>query len=96
MAKGLKTEATNSLQVTGEDQNHIEQDFLPVLEQWWNKVNRKPWLWQKEVTKARNEGEGFYLLRFHRQALEGVVDILEVLSDRWEGGISSEVAWEAL
>jgi len=36
-------------------------------------------------------GEEYYLPRFHCSALQSVVDILEVMSEYWDG----EIGWES-
>ena len=74
----------------GRDASEIAKRFLPVLKVWWTKVEDKNLEWFDEVASCAplGAGEGYYLPRFHRFALQGVVDILEVMAEYWSGEIS--------
>jgi len=70
----------------------ITYRFQPTLREWWVKVRHRDEVWSEQVLDCEPGGadEGYYLPHFHRFALEGVVDVLEVLENRWD----DELSWE--
>ena len=76
------------------DRNNILQRFRPVLVAWWRKIrdNGEDWVNGVTICAPVNVlvGEEYHLLRFHRSPLQGVVDILGVISEHWNGKISWE------
>ena len=73
------------------DVSDIMKCFFPVLSAWQSKVMQQSDEWGKVLRGApKDAGAGYYLPRFHCSALQGVVDILEVISERWNG----EVGWD--
>jgi len=67
--------------------------FQPTLREWWTKVRHREEVWSDQVLDGEPGGANgaYYLPHFHRFALEGVVDVLEVFADRWDG----ELSWES-
>jgi len=93
--KNNKTAAIDCLSTLGYHGkvSNIVQRFQPVLFEWWEKLRVKERAWAKEVLlgePANADGE-YYLPHFHRFALQGVVDVLEVLAEHWDG----EISWES-
>ena len=60
--------------------------FLSVLLEWWMKVRDRHRVWVRDVVvdAPDNAGGEYYLPYFHRFALEGVVEVLEVLKMDWK------------
>ena len=85
-------DAFNSLWAHKELSN-IMQRFWPTLHAWWRKVQDRPRVWGCEVLAKAPEGAGeeYYLPHFHLFALQGVVDVLEVMSEHWNG----EIGWKS-
>jgi len=81
---GLVCDATTS---------NIGRHLQAVMYAWWKKVRDRNVTWSMEVlTRApENAGRDYYLPHFHRFALEGVADILEVLSHHWD----KEIGWKS-
>jgi len=73
--------------------SNIMQHFLPVLSVWWEKIRCRDGMWKAEVLDKSPAGAGkeYYLLHFHHFALQGVLDILEVMAENWDG----EISWES-
>jgi len=73
--------------------SNIGRHLQAVLDDWWMKVRDRNRKWSKEVLRGapENASRDYYLPHFHRFALEGVADILEVLSDHWD----KEIGWES-
>jgi len=73
--------------------SNIGKHLQPILEDWWIKVRDRDLKWSKEVLcgAPKNAGRDYYLPHFHRFALEGVADALEVLSNHWD----KEIGWES-
>jgi len=73
--------------------SNIGRHLQAVLDDWWTKVRDRNRKWSKEVLARApgNAGREYYLPHFHRFALEGVADILEVLSNHWD----KEIGWES-
>jgi len=71
----------------------IVQHLQAVLYDWWMKVRDRDVTWTNEVVRGAPEeaGEEYYLPRFHRFALEGVADVLEVLLTHWD----NEAGWKS-
>jgi len=71
----------------------IMKRFNPVLVAWWEKVRDEGARWDWEVMKIapKRAGREYYLPHFHLSALQGVVDILEVMKGHWGG----EISWES-
>ena len=67
--------------------------FQDVIEDWWNKVGPLHLQWAREVIADAPEGAGdkYYLPHFHRFALQGVLDVLEVLHKHWDG----KIGWQS-
>ena len=95
LAKANKDKAAGSfyLHWPHKKLSNIMQLFRPTLAAWWNKVSGKSGVWGKEVLNNAPEGAGeeYYLPHFHLFALQGVVDVLEVISEHWDG----EIGWES-
>jgi len=68
-----------------QDCSDIMKRFNPVLVAWWEKVRDRGVRWGLRV------GGRYYLPHFHLSALQGVVDVLEVISVYWDG----EISWES-
>jgi len=73
--------------------SNIVQRFQAVLFDWWTKVQNRSATWSRKVLRdaPQNAGREYYLPHFHRFALEGVADVLQVLSDHW----NDEIGWES-
>jgi len=71
----------------------IMQRFRSTLRAWRKRVWNGCEMWGDEVLENPPEGAGreYYLPHFHRFALQGVVDILEVMAEDWNG----EIGWES-
>jgi len=94
LAKSHRIKAVNlSLGLWGENASDIAKCFLPVLKALWAKIRDKGKDWiEGTVDRApKGAGEEYYLPRFHQSALQGVVDILEVMLKHWNG----EIGWES-
>ena len=67
--------------------------FQPTLREWWMKVRHRDEVWFEQVLSGEPDGAdgSYYLPHFHRFALEGVVDVLEVLEKHW----NDELSWES-
>jgi len=89
-----KSDAMDSLGLLSHREEHssIAQLFRPVLLEWWRKVRDQGQVWSDSVLadEPENADGGYYLPHFHRFALQGVVDVLEVLAKHWNGKISWE------
>ena len=74
------------------DNSDITQCFRTVLLEWWAKVEEQDKIWVDEVleNEPENAGQEYYLPCFNPFALQGVVDVLQVLAEHWDG----EVSWE--
>jgi len=73
--------------------SNITQRFRTVLLKWWEKVTQRRSVWIDEVldNEPDNAGQEYFLPYFHRFALQGVVDVLQVLANHWDG----EISWES-
>jgi hypothetical protein len=95
LAKYRKDEAMGTFSVLSYDQEHskITQRFQPMLLDWWWKMQNQYVRWFREVLRGapKDADGGYYLPHFHRFALQGVVDVLQVLAKHWDG----EVSWES-
>ena len=80
------------LRLRGGEHSNITHRFRPVLLDWWKRVRDRPVAWVDEVVgnAPENAGKEYYLPYFHRFALEGVLDVLQVLESHWDGGIGWE------
>ena len=69
------------------------QRFSSVFEASWDgSVRDKILSWRDVVMRApENAGEEYFLPHFHHAALQGVVDLLEVMLEHWNG----EIGWES-
>ena len=67
--------------------------FQGVIDDWWKTVRDLNREWRLEVMESppENAGSGYYLPHFHRFALRGVLDVLEVLEKHWNG----EISWKS-
>jgi len=92
LAKGSNGKATICLFVVARTSD-IMQRFYPLLKAWWFKLQDKEdeWAEKVELCAPAGAGEDYYLPRFHRSALQGVVDILEVVSRYW----NDELCWDS-
>ncbi|KAF9788668.1 hypothetical protein BJ322DRAFT_1183683 [Thelephora terrestris] len=72
----------------------VTQRFQAFIEDWWEKVELLHKQWRKEVfVKTPSDADAeYYLPHFHRFALRGVVNVLEVLDRHWNDG---EIGWES-
>ena len=63
--------------------SNIMQRFQSTLRAWWGKVRDRSHVWEDEVLVNSPEGAGkeHYLPHFHHFALQGVVDVLEVMAE---------------
>jgi len=90
-----KDEAMGKFSVLSYDAEHsdITQRFQSVILEWWEKVQERRKVWRSVVlrNKPQNAGEEYFLPYFHRFALQGVVDVLQVLANHWDG----EIGWES-
>ena len=71
--------------------------FQGVIHDWWKKLwgQRREWRLEVMARHPPNAGSEYYLPHFHRFALRGVLDVLEVLDKHWKGEISWK-SWTAL
>ena len=85
-----------SLLSYGVERSNIMQRFQPMLFKWWMSVRDRYVVWLRGVLEEapENADGGYYLPHFHRFALQGVVDVLQVLANHWDGGVSWE-SWTA-
>ncbi|KAF9644543.1 hypothetical protein BDM02DRAFT_3190520 [Thelephora ganbajun] len=95
LIKNHKTDAIEGFSMLQRRRKHsnITQRFRPVLLEWWKKVRDQHMVWNDEVLEGAQEnadGE-YYLPHFHRFALQGVLDVSQVLAEHWDG----EVDWES-
>ena len=91
LVKGNKDYAIRCLRGLGNNANGPTQRFLPLLKAWWYKVQYKDEEWEEvEQCAPAGAGEEYYLPRFHRSALQGVVDVMEVVSGYW----NDEPGWD--
>ena len=86
-------DSISRLQLPDGEHSNITHRFQSTLRDWWKKVRDRDLLWMDEVvTNApKNAGKEYYLLYFHRYALEGVLEALQVLEKRW----NEEIGWES-
>ena len=94
--KSNKAEAIDSvsmLQLQGGKHSNITHRFQPALDDWWVRVQNRHRVWKREVLNnaPNNAGKEYYLPYFHRFALEGVLEALQVLAKHWNG----EIGWES-
>ena len=103
LTRGNRDEAMRLYSILSDDGEHrnITQRLRNVLFEWWIRVRDRYTVWSKEVLKSKLKDAGgeYYLPHFHRYALQGVVDVLEVFADHWNDEISSEsshckLAWK--
>lgn len=75
-----------------EQRNQATQRFQAVIEDWWENAVELQKQWRKEVfvKRPRDADAKYYLPHFHRFALQGVVNVLEVLDQHW-----AEISWES-
>ena len=73
--------------------SNIGRHSQAVLDDWWMKVQNRNRKWSREVLRGapKNAGGDYYLPHFHRFTLEGVADVLEVLSHHWD----KEIGWKS-
>ena len=67
--------------------------FQGVIDDWWKTVRDLDQEWRLDVMESHleNAGSEYYLPHFHRFALQGVLDVLEVLEKHWNG----EISWKS-
>lgn len=75
------------------DCSNIVQSFKPVVGAWWEMVRDigPNWIREVLVRAPKDAGEEYYLPHFHLSALQGVVDVLQVMLEYWDG----EIGWES-
>jgi hypothetical protein len=73
--------------------SNITQRFRPMLVEWWKSMRDRFVVWSEEVIgdEPENPDGEYYLPHFHRFALQGVFDVLQVLAKHWDG----EIGWES-
>jgi hypothetical protein len=73
--------------------NEVTQRFQAVIEDWWDEVLslHKQWLREVLAKQPTDVDATYFLPHFHRFALRGVVNVLEVLDQHWGG----EISWES-
>ena len=88
-----RQEAAEGNIILGGPKSSIMQRFSSVFEASWDgSVRDKILSWPDVVMRApENAGEEYFLPHFHRAALQGVVDLLEVMLEHWNG----EIGWES-
>ena len=79
-----------------QERSDIMRLFRLVLLDWWKGVRDCIETWDEEVlrNKPKNADGEYYLPHFHRFALKGVLDVLQVLARHWDGDISLR-SWTA-
>ena len=89
--KSNKDSAMFSISELSPHGNHsnITRRFQLALDDWWMRVRDRYMVWRREVLNnaPKNAGKEYYLPYFHRYALEGVLDVLQVLESHWNGEI---------
>ena len=82
-----------SMLVPDAQTSNITRHFQSVLVEWWMKIQNQNMIWSRKVlvSKPKDADGKYYLPHFHRYALQGVVDVLEVLVDHWD----KEIGWES-
>lgn len=92
LAKGNKGSAVIWMTRLGSSTGNTTRRFLPLLKAWWYKVQYKDTEWEDgvELHAPAGAGEEYYLPHFHHFALQGVVDVLEVVSGYW----NDELGWD--
>ena len=85
------------LLTTRENRNNVTQCFQDVIQGWWEIVGEQNKLWRQAITRHPREDAKaqYYLPRFHRFALQGVMKVLQLLDKHWDGNISWK-SWTAL
>ena len=75
------------------EHSDITQRFRSVILEWWEKVQERRKVWLSVVLRdePENADREYFLPYFHRFALQGVVDVLQVLANHWDG----EIGWES-
>ena len=93
LAGGLGAEAMFLVDsILPEQSSDVMNRFLPVLRVWWGKVREMKFEWGNIMgSRPTGADERYYLPRFHLSALQGIVDILEVMSRYW----NDEISWES-
>ena len=88
-----RQEAAEGNIILGGPKSSIMQRFSSVFEASLDgSVRDKILSWRDVVMRApENAGEEYFLPHFHRAALQGVVDLLEVMLEHWNG----EIGWES-
>ena len=73
----------------------VTERFYIVISEWWEKMRDQVDNFGRAIREP-SEGKDteFYLSHFHRYALQGVSDVLEVLEKHWGGEISWK-GWSA-
>ena len=71
--------------------NHITRRFRNVMTDWRFKVRDRQVNWVLEKIPKDTDKESYSLPHFHRFALQGVLDVLGVLHEHWEG----EISWKS-
>ena len=73
--------------IYNEQRNNVTRCFQNLIRDWWMKVQNKNQTWRDVASTLSNDAKQFQL-QFHQFALQGVLDVLEVLGKHWEGSIS--------
>ena len=95
-AKNDAMDLFSSLVNSNEECSNATRRFEDFIFDWWTTVENQRWEWSRKVIakSPKDAGSGYYLPHFHRFALRGVLDILEVLVKHWDGDISWR-SWSA-
>ena len=97
LAQGHKDRAMGRLSALSDPKTRDKavRVFRPILSDWWEKVRLPHKVWNEKVIDRTPEGAGkeYFLPHFHQFALQGVVDVLELLEKYKDSQINRE-SWE--
>ena len=77
------------LLIYDEQRNNVTRCFQNLIRDWWKKVRDTNDTWRDVASTLSNDAKQFQL-KFHQFALQGVLDVLEVLERHWEGSINQD------
>ena len=82
-----------SLLIQSMEPNSVTRCFRHFIQAWWRKVRDKNVQWADEVLDhcPPDAGKKYFLPHFHLFALQGVLDVLEVLEQHWD----CKIRWES-
>ena len=86
---------TFTTQFSLEECNSATQRFHDVIADWWDVVHNRQRAWVSAILRKCPKGAGkeYYLPHFHRFALPGVLEFLEVLVHNHWGGVINWKSW---